>query len=98
MLELNANYASGKHPRLLTLYFTGGQSRDYGGPGATMTLQAQFREMNTYKLYWKGEYSNTVRDTLFGGVKFDDSFVQTMLEQVFADMETFELLPTGKQK
>jgi hypothetical protein len=94
--ELKANYSDGKPFRVLILHFTKGQSTNYGGAGAVLNLQAAFRDVQNNKLYWKGEYRNSVKQSLFGSVIFDDKFVGEMLNQVFSDMEKFELIPVAK--
>lgn len=94
--EAKTGYKSKEPLRLLILYFKRGQTINYGGPYADLTFQAYFKDAQTNKLYWKGEYQSTVRMTPFGGTKFDDKFVSEMLDQVFLDMEKAKMLPALK--
>lgn len=93
---LKAKDSDDKPLQVLLLSFTKGQTTNYGGAGAVLNLQASFSDAHSNKIYWKGEYKNVVKETLFGGVTFDDKYINEMLNQVFLDMEKSELIPALK--
>ena len=81
-----------KSDGLLTLTFTGGQTRTYGGDEAKLTLIALLRNLDDNKIYWRGEYQVVVKKTPFGAVTFNEKLVTELLEKIFSDMGKHKLI------